>query len=309
MTNRSANISMGSAFGHAGEFLQGIVDDGGELKRVLVSIPAPGLRSRVIFMPSGGNELTVFPEWKQKSLRAFQLAWLQFSSTNPCGTLVIRSDIPVSRGLGSSTADCVAAIRAAGSHWNCKLRADQIAVLAHQAECFSDATMFENRLVVFQHCEGRVHEYLDGAIPNLRLLIVEPSDGGYKVDTDTLVRPDYTKDEIREFTECLTRFRRAAAANDTHEIADIARISARINQAYHPKQKRDEVERIAADTDALGVAIAHSGDMQILLYLPGSLSEQKLRRVSDELDRVGMRCWQTLSTISEPQTANIPSCV
>lgn len=309
MRSGSESAFMGSAFGHAGEFLQGAVDDGGELCRILISIPAPGLRSDAAFSVSKSNELIVTPQWKRKSLRAFQLAWLQFSQSMPCGTLTIHSDIPVSRGMGSSTADCVAAIRAAASYWSCELQADQIAILAHQAECFSDATMYEDHLVVFQHCDGRIYECLDGAIPNLQLLIVGLKDGGGKIDTDTIKRPDYTGEEIQQFTECLSRFRYAAANNNMQEIARIARISARINQKYHPKPKMDEVEQIATENDALGVAVAHSGDIQILLYPPSSLSEQVLHKVCNELDGIGIKCWRILSTLRDQETVKIFSSV
>jgi uncharacterized protein involved in propanediol utilization len=301
----SKSIFIGSASGHAGEFLQGSICDGGELRRVLISIPAPGLRSSAIFTASERNGLRVTPPWKLKSLKAFQLAWLQFSRTMPCGTLTIQSDIPVSHGMGSSTADCVAAIRAAASYWDCELQAGRIAMVAHQAECFCDATMYEDRLVVFQHCDGRIYEYLGGEIPNLRLLIVGLKDGGPIIDTDTMTRPDYTAEEIQQFTECLSLLRSAAATNNVQEIARIARISAQINQKYHPKQKMNEVEQIAAENNALGVAVAHSGDIQILLYPPSSLSEQVLHKVCNDLEVVGMKCWRVLSTLREQETGQI----
>jgi uncharacterized protein involved in propanediol utilization len=298
---------MGLAFGHAGEFLQGAIGDGGALRRILISIPAPGLRSNAIFSAADHDEIAVTPKWKRKSLKAFHLAWLQFSSARPCGTLTIRSDIPVSRGMGSSTADCVAAIRAAASHWNCELPPDRIAMLAHQAECFSDATMYEDRLVVFQHCEGRIHENLRGDTPHLQLLIVEASNGSRKVDTDLLARPDYSPEEIRQFSQCLSRFGHATATNDIQQIAAIATISARINERYHPNHKLDELERIAAETGGLGVAVAHSGNIQILLYEPFSLGEPVLRKVSDSLEEIEMKCWGVLSTIREPETVETVS--
>jgi uncharacterized protein involved in propanediol utilization len=132
-------------------------------------------------------------------------------------------------------------------------------------------------------------------------------DGGRKIDTDTLTRPDYTGEEIQQFTECLSRFRHAAASNKVQEIASVARISARINQKYHPKQKMDEVEQIAVENNALGVAVAHSGDTQILLYPPSLLSEQVLYKVSNELDGIGMKCWRILSTLRDEETVNISS--
>jgi len=292
---------VGSAFGHAGEFLQGVIGHEDGLHRILISIPAPELQSHATFRISADGGLAISPGWKQKSLKAFQLAWLQFSSTAPRGTLGIQSNIPVSRGMGSSTADCVAAIRAAASFWNCELPQEQIAMLAHRAECFSDATMVEDRLVVFEHCEGRIHEYLEGAIPNLQLLVVEPKVGRRVIDTDLLVRPKYSEEEIRQFSECLTRIRHAVATNDLREIASIARISARINQKYHPKPKAAEIERIAAESGALGVAIAHSGDIQILLYHPASLDEKALRKVGSQLDEIDMRCWRRLTTVIKPK--------
>jgi uncharacterized protein involved in propanediol utilization len=295
-----SNISIGSAFGHAGEFLQGAISDGGKLHRILISIPAPSLRSDAIFTATKENELAVTPHWKRKGLKAFQIAWLQFSHTRPAGTLAIESNIPVSCGMGSSTADCVAAIRAAAAYWNRELHADTIASLAHQAECFSDATMYEERLVVFQHCEGKSYEYLNGSIPDFQLLVVE-SGTDCSVDTDMLMRPDYSAAEISRFSECLTRFRQACATNDMQEIAHISTISAQINQRYHPKPRMNEVVNIANKHNAMGVAVAHSGSIQILLYAPGSLTAQVLRVVSNELEEIGIKNWQALSTLRESE--------
>ena len=50
-------FATGAAMGHAGEYLQGVIDEGGERHAVLISIPTPELGSRAHFEPDRSGML------------------------------------------------------------------------------------------------------------------------------------------------------------------------------------------------------------------------------------------------------------
>lgn len=289
----NATCAVASAMGHAGEFLQGAIEKDGVRHSILVSIPAPELESRAQFTPDEGGELCVTPRWKTKCRSAFEVAWKSLSHASPSGCLQIESNIPVCRGLGSSTADCVAAIRTAAHALGRTLSEQQIARLAHRAEQNSDATMFDSHPVVFRHREGIAHRTLARSAPAFDLVIVESVRGARLVETDGLARPRYNQAEIREFDELLERLLRAHASADRQEIGRVSERSADINQRFHPMPGLLQVRAIARSLGAYGTAIAHSGDIQAMLFAPQGLTDELLKEVECELNRIGMQTWRS----------------
>lgn len=263
----------GEAIGHTGEILQGAVFDGDRVRRVLVSLPVHGLWSRAEFRPAATSGLRVLPEWKQKSLRAARLTLEAFEGKKPSGVLRISSNIPVCRGFGSSTSDCVAAIRAVVAALGVSVSPEMIARIAQAAESSIDGTMFDGRLVALLHCEGVVHEYFAGSAPDLLVLVADTPPEGAGIETDSVRRPQYTSEQIELFQTLLRRLRRAVEKQDTREVGAVASASAGLNQAFAPKPHFVHVMRVAEQTSALGVAAAHSGTLLALLYAPGTAGE------------------------------------
>lgn len=292
-----------SAIGHAGEFLQGVIEEEQQLHAVLVSIPVSELGSQACFRPGPGVDLTVHPHWKQKSRRAFALAWECFSRVPPGGSLRIQSDLPVARGMGSSTADCVAAIRAAACVHGGRLSEEQIAGLAHQAEKNSDATMYGRDLVLFCHREGRAHRKLFCRCPSFDLALVEATRGSRSIETDSLQRPAYTSAEIAEFSHLVARFSQAIRLRELETMGAVAERSADINQRYHAMPGLLQVRAIARDLGAYGTAIAHSGDLQIMLFPRGALEEDRKALLQRELSRNGLKLWRTLTETRDAERA------
>lgn len=267
-----ASLACGEAIGHAGEILQGAISDGDRVRRVLVSLPVHGLWARAEFRPAAGG-LRVAPEWKQKSLRAARLTLEAFQGKKPSGVLWISSNIPVCRGFGSSTSDCVAAIRAVATALGASVSPEMIARIAQAAEFSSDGIMFDEQLVALLHCEGVVHEYFGGPVPDLLVLVADTASGGTGIETDSVCRPQYTSEQIELFQTLLRRLRKAVEEQDTREIGAVASASAGVNQAFAPKPHFARVMRVAEQTAALGVAAAHSGTLLALLYAPGTAGE------------------------------------
>ena len=79
------NVGIGVAMGHHGEVLQGGVDHGEGIKRFLVTLPWPSIKSRAKFFPLQNSDIVTEPEWKLKSRKAAMLTMLFLGIENHGG--------------------------------------------------------------------------------------------------------------------------------------------------------------------------------------------------------------------------------
>ena len=238
----------GEAMGHVGEILQGAL--GGE--PFLVSLPAPWLCSVVTVRAA--EAWTVTPGDRTKALRAAQLA-----GGEGAFVVTVESAMPVGRGCGSSTADCVAAVRAVRP----EMGAAEVARIVAAAEEACDGTMFGLQPVAFLPRRGLVLKVLGTAWPEMGVRMVDL--GGAAVDTLGLERIAYKAAEMGEFGALLAELEVAVRAGDGRGVAAVATRSAEIHQRYRPHLGfRAFRERAMAD-GAWGVAVAHSGTVAAVL--------------------------------------------
>ncbi len=249
------------AMGHAGELLQGALRVRGVAEPFLITLPAATLRSEATV--EANAVWHVEPAWKTKALDAARIAAMAWGWTGRAA-IRIRSAIPAGRGYGSSTADCVAAIRALAAMLGVEVSAEDIAVIAARAELACDSTMFGLRPVAFLPLRGRCERYFDGAWPDG--WSVEMVDlGGPGVDTCATPRPRYTAREIEEFEVLLRESGTAFARRDASALGAITTRSAAIHQRYRPHPAWARLRDRAMARGALGVAIAHSGTAAAIL--------------------------------------------
>jgi len=243
--------------GHAGEVLQGGLRWNGGVTPFLVTLPMPGFLSVATVQPA--KEWRVTPVWKTKALRAAELA-----ADGACALAVtMESEIPVGRGCGSSTADCVAAVRAVGDLLNLRLGPEEVAAVVHKAELASDSTMFDLAPVAFLSREGTVFRRLGDTWPAMEIAVVDM--GGPSVDTDACAVPAYTGEELDEFVALLDELEHAIRDGNVARIARVSLRSATIQQRYRPHAGWATVVERARENGADGVAIAHSGTVAAVI--------------------------------------------
>jgi uncharacterized protein involved in propanediol utilization len=269
-------VGHGSCIAHHGEILQGVFPGpGGSLHRGLVTLPCHQLRSIAVFHPQAGNGLSVSPAWRVKALSAARLALSYLDLPLKDGVLTIHADIPVGWGLGSSTSDVIAAVRAVTCAFQRRLAPELLAKIAVQAEVASDSVMFEDRPILFAQRDGLVLEELPLCLPPLEVLGVNTDDGG-GVDT-LLMRPaEYSQWEVEAFRPLLGLLRRALHNQDAKLLGRVASASARINQRHFPKLCFDRLERLAVEAGAVGLQVAHSGSVIGVLF-DGTSPDRKER--------------------------------
>ncbi|MGF1648664.1 MAG: GHMP kinase [Kineosporiaceae bacterium] len=266
---------VGLAQGHHGEVLQGAFHlPGSGLRRALVTMPLPRLASTATVvvdedLPPG--TVLVEPGDKSKSCRAaaaaFRFCTDAYRVPLLAGRLTIRTAVESGLGMGASTTDVVAAIRAVANLHRLQLRASDVAGLSVRAEGASDSIMFEDRVVLFAHRDGVV---LDELGPHLPPLVVVGCITGAQRHVDTLQLPParYDADELRRLGVLLAALRHAVRAGDPKLLGRVATGSARINQRFLPKPELEDMIGIGRRHGALGVQVAHSGSVAGILFDP-----------------------------------------
>lgn len=276
----SGYYGRGEGIGHVGELLQGAVRINGHVSPFLVTLPAPWLRSEVEVRAA--REWSVSPIWKRKALRAAQAACVRWR-VGEALVVGIASEIPVGRGCGSSTADCVAAVRAVAAWAGVRVDGEEIAAVVHEAEVACDPTMFDGEPVAFLPREGRVLRRFAGRWPAMDVKVVEM--GGAAVDTEACAVPAYPAEELDEFEGLLERAAAGFATGDGEVLARVAMRSAEIHQGHRPHPAWRALCEGAMREGAWGVAVAHSGTVAAVLRAPSVVGKE----VEHDADFVGGR--------------------
>jgi uncharacterized protein involved in propanediol utilization len=219
----------------------------------------------VVPIASSERTLDVVPAWKKKAARAAGLA-LAAVGAPVAGRLEIESSVAPGVGLGSSTCDVVAAIRAVCNAHGVELDAAQVARLAIEAEGAADPIMFDGEMVLFAQREGRVLESFGSWVPPYAVLSIDTDPGGRGIDTLSLPVPQYTDADLAVFESMIARTRVAFRQRDPATLAAIATESAALNQRFVPLRRFREILDLAEEFHALGVQISHSGTVAGILF-------------------------------------------
>ncbi|KAA5838053.1 GHMP kinase [Saccharopolyspora hirsuta] len=300
-------VGTGRAPGHHGEILQGVFRDSlGQPCRGLVTLPISGLGTRAEFRPEPGaapESLSVVPADRVKARRAALLTLdllrsvsiLQGFGSRVCGgRLRLNGDLPVGLGMGSSTSDIIAAVRAVADSFGVRLPANTVAALAVRAEQASDPLMLDDRALLFAQREGRVLEVLGDALPPLVVLGCLTGAGR---PVNTLDLPTVDTSRISAFERLRRRLRRAVDTADTALLGEVSTESAQLNQQLLPKEELPVLTEIARTSGAVGIQVAHSGNVAGVLFDPAAADlPHRLERCGKALARDGIAVTRVFRT-------------
>lgn len=275
-------VGIGHARNHHGELLQGAFRDASGVPRhALVTLLMPGAGTRAVFVPDpAADAITVVPAGRAKAERAARLI-ADAIGAGPGGRVELAGAVPIGLGMGSSTSDVVATIRAVADAADVTPSARVVARLAVAAETACDPTMFDDRPLLFAHRDGHVLEELGPALPAVRVLGCVTG-GGRPVNTLAEVRR-YDDDDVAAFEHLRDLLRRAVELSDACLLGAVATASAR---RHRPGPELDLLIGIAEDTGAVGVQVAHSGNVAGLLFDPARAAG--LPRATAALDAHGL---------------------
>ena len=201
-----------------------------------------------------------------KTWRAADLAFAKLGAEKEKFKICRKSDIPVGKGMGSSTADISAVVKAVARSLGKEISEDFIANIALDIEP-SDATMYPG-IYMFDHKEGTLKEYLGEPLP-IDIVVLDP---GGEVDTmkfnsqKNLGELNAKKEPlIKQARELVVR---GFKEGDPEKVGRGATISSKANQEILPKPQLDNVIILAEKVKSLGVNVAHSGTVLGVLLSP-----------------------------------------
>ena len=282
-------IGTGTAGFHHGEILQGACVHSGSLTPCLVTMPARGIGSTARYSPFPRHALQVRPRWKAKAQRAARLT-LEHLGEAASGLLEVEGALQTGIGLGSSTCDVVAAIRAVGAAFDVRLDAQRIAGIAIEAERAADPIMFDNEMVLFAQRRGKMLESYGGWVPPFTVLSLDTDPAGRGVETLSLPPPQYSARELAKLVELIDSLRAAFRWRDAAAVARVATASAQLNQRVLPMRGFADIRGIAERHEALGVQISHSGTLAGILFDDRTPPEgDVIARARADLQSAGLR--------------------
>jgi L-threonine kinase len=271
-------IGHGASFASFGEIVQGRRADGEDF---LVTLPVDlWSRCRAVCEPAAGPSRVAAPLPKSRQA-AERLLHLLGLGTGVRLHLRLDRDMPVGKGLSSSTADMLAVVRACEALFGTSVGTAAIsrlfaAVEPHDALHYADC-------VAYNHRRGRLLARL-GHVPDFRIIAV---DAGGAVCSQTYNRRlDFSPALVAAHQRLYERVTAAFAARDDAAIARCARRSAELHIARTGNAFLRRLLRQAARMDVLGVVTTHSGTCGGLL-LPGDADTAYIERASARVRHLG----------------------
>ena len=256
----SANRSLkgrASAAGTCGELVQGILPGG-----VNFHVTCPVSKSSTVALELSPAAVWSFsgPATSLGKLRSSVRAAAELLGIGPSHVEVEHhTDLDVGKGLGSSTADIVAAARAVANAARTTLTARQLAEIATTIES-SDGSMYPG-LIAFNQKTGDVVRRFDWW-PQFAIVMVVPRD---TLNTESA---DFAGKEVyaERFERMLDTLTSAAGLRDPLPFAVAATESAVINQEFIPNTWFDLLMDRVAILGGAGVNVGHTGTVTGMLF-------------------------------------------
>lgn len=179
-------------------------------------------------------------------------------------TVTVNSELPIGKGMASSSADISATCQSIALSSGKLLSPDEIANIALSIEPTDG--IFYPGIVLFDHVKGHIRQYLGNAIP----MYIAIFDVGGEIDTLHFnQRSDLEKlNQANELQvqEALNLIVEGLTKKDAALLGKGTTLSALANQTILFKPHLEEMINISLSWGAVGVNIAHSGTVVGILF-------------------------------------------
>jgi uncharacterized protein involved in propanediol utilization len=289
----------GFAASHCGELFQGpVIGPDGTPVTGVITLPDPRFWAAAVIASRTDMRIEVDPPACTKVRKAVELA-LQIVKLNSLGfTVHVFSNIPQGVGMGSSTAQCVAAVRAVLQIARRTLTDIQTLKLVYQVEgpCDPLTATSWGTVLIWASRDGFALEVIEEPLPRMAALGFVTDQQG--VSTDELARTTvYSPSELDTYARILELAKQAIRSGSAADLGKAAVLSADANQHRCATVHWNELNAIADRMGAVGVAVSHSGTAAAILW---SIEQDALRdRIDDasarltELSATNIHCFGT----------------
>lgn len=251
--------------GTCGELVQGIIGN----NNFLITCPVNLFSYVKVSIPRMNKGINCRPSTKWKSKKAVEETLKLFNEKNVSIDLRIKSEIPLGKGMASSTADIIGSCIGTAKLVNRKISEYEIAKIALSIEP-SDGTMFKG-IVLFDYLKGDIVKHL-GYAPDMKILALGT---GGTIDTIKFNTKNYKKirsTQEKEIEKAAELIEQGIKGKNCFFIGEGATTSAILNQRILFKQELDDLIKISKELNAFGVCVAHSGTV-IGILLPIDFTE------------------------------------
>lgn len=191
----------------------------------------------------------------------------------------IKSDIPVGKGMSSSTADIGATIMGVSNFFEKKIQPIDLAKIASSIE--PTDSIFFKELCIFNPVTGKIIKTM-GNLPFKKVMILEPISRVNTVNIRKLKQYKQLKHSNMEITTQAFKLLNSGIKNQDKSLIKKACImSAMANEGIVKKPFLREIIDISETVNAGGLNIAHSGTV-IGIFLDENTDEEKLRYLLDK---------------------------
>ncbi|MEG0844112.1 MAG: cobalamin biosynthesis protein [Romboutsia sp.] len=250
-----------------GEFVQGILGSEEYLCSYAIDMYSTAVLEEKI------NDINRGP---YKSRKAIEAVFKRFGIPIKCSkniSLSIKSEIPVGKGMASSTADIGATIKATLSLLNKNLTSREISKLASNIEPTDSIFIEENS--IFNPLNGETVKTL-GNIYNGRVIVLEPN----RTLSTARIRKIYNYEEKKInnksiIQEAFFLLEEGIKNNDLNLVGRASTMSSLANENIHRKDGLNKIIDVSRKYGAYGVNIAHSGTV-VGILIDKDMNDRKI---------------------------------
>ncbi|MEY4576370.1 MAG: hypothetical protein RL701_1073 [Pseudomonadota bacterium] len=255
---------VGRCQGTLGELFQGPIVWGTELEIAIVSLPfSRSVTCEYVLDPWARAAPAEGLDGKQKTAKALELLLASHGLTLPPGRWRFSSQLEVGKGMASSTADIVAAMRCVASLTGHQFQTPDVMNILRQVERSDSVFLDEAALYLSERHE--IVARFGSSLNFTAAYMVEHA----VIDTEAMrdcLRAHYQRC-AGEYRWALDKFLAAAARKDPYQVAEVATESSKLSQRCLPKRRfaamRSAMRALAAD----GIFVAHTGSVVGYLYV------------------------------------------
>ncbi len=265
--------------GSCGELLQGWIGD----SQKLVSY---GIDSFSRVTVSDGNQLEVLPAKvraaAEQTLQHFSIPLIQLSKIR----IQVSSELPIAKGMSSSTADIAAACQAVAAYFNHEIKREEILAICLNIER-TDSILFPS-LTLFEQTNGSM-QVVSGWCPQFYVVVLEPDQ---MIATETCHSPlmeQLVYQQRKNFTQVYYRYLEAVQEHSLTKLGEAASSSAKLNQEILPKPHFSRLMDMVEQHNLLGINVAHSGSVVGLLVE----KKEQLPEIVKTIEASVLKDWYT----------------
>ncbi|MEK8021087.1 MAG: hypothetical protein VSS75_029805 [Candidatus Parabeggiatoa sp.] len=271
-------VGYGKSFASFGEIVQGRLSNGEDF---LVTIPINMWSTcELVCEPIDGSSFVDTKLSKSRKVSEQMLEVLGLSSGIRISINFTRN-IPIGKGLSSSTADMLAVVRAFQEVFGIIVTENFISRLFAKIEPHDGLHYYMS--VVYNHRLGKLLSKLN-YIPDFNIVAV---DAGGELSTEEYNRNlNFTPELLEEYDKLYNELLVAFAKRDDVEIARCAQKSTELHVNRTGNAFLARILKKADEVDVLGILATHSGTCGGLL-LSGNASDEELDRVETKVAEIG----------------------